>query len=191
MGMKPLTGLGNFSPPTVRAARRSEKASFSAAASPDRSRDTLELRDGNCQTPTEIEVNGRKFSVSDEIGAFQERVKALSAMRVAMEAAERNAEAAKRQAKVIAEQAKAQAKALEIYRRIATGGRVPPEDEDFLQNFSPELYLAAKMAALTAKERKDYDSVLEDKEETPESGEAASETPTADAVSTSADVSAE
>ena len=180
-----VAGLGNISRLTTGTARKWTRQSGKIAASLDRNRDSVELGEKNIQTASKeeyteeryIEVNGRRFSVSDEIAALHERVKALNQMRVMMEAAEQSAEAARQQTKVLAEQAKAQAKALEIYRRIATGGRVPPEDEDFLRNFSPEMYLAAKMAALMAEEHKDYDSVLEDEEEKPENaGESTEET---------------
>lgn len=184
-----ITGLGTFRPPDVAALKRARR-SGQLAASPDKNRDTVQLED--VRTAPEIEVNGRKFLVSDEIAALHERVNALNQLRVVAEAAEQNAEAAKRQAKVLAEEAKAQAKALEIYRRIATGGRVPPEDEDFLRNFSPELYLAAKLAALTAKEHQDYDSVLDGEEEQPESGGESADSesdaaPVAEAVSAPSD----
>lgn len=136
-------------------------------------RDTMQLSGRDVVTAQEegyIEADGRRFFVSEElskeISATFERIQAYNQVSAALDAAQQNAEAAKQQAKAVAEQAKAQAKAFEIYRRIASGGRVPPEDENFLQNFSPELYTAAKMAAIMAKEHEDYDSVLEEEEQT-------------------------
>ncbi len=78
-----------------------------------------------------------------------------------------NAEASKQQFETLNKLAKMMPKMLEIYRRIASGGRVPPKDENALMNYSRELYLAAKMAAMMKKDkdRKEYDSLLEDEEE--------------------------
>ncbi len=78
-----------------------------------------------------------------------------------------NAEASKQQFETLNKMAKMMPKMLEIYRRIASGGRVPPKDENALMNYSKELYLAAKMAAMMKKDkdRKEYDSLLKDEEE--------------------------
>ena len=54
---------------------------------------------------------------------------------------------------------------LEIYRRIASGGQVPPEDEQRLMEYSHELYMAAKTAAMLQEGGEKYDSLLEDEEE--------------------------
>lgn len=178
--MNPVTRAVTFR----RASRnlRDTKRASGTSVSTGRNRDTIQLNEEQFRTAAEegyIELNGKKFAVSEEmaaeIDAVRARVAAYNQAKALMEAAEHNAQAAKQQAKVAAEQAKAQAKALEIYRRIASGGRVPPQDEKFLQNFSPELYLAAKMAALMAKEHKDYDSVLEGEDASEENGAAASE----------------
>ena len=173
--MNPVTRAVNFRRASTNL--RNMKRASGTPVGAGRNRDTVQLNEEQFRTAAEegyIEVNGRKFAVSEamaaEIDAVRARVAAYNQAKALMEAAEQNAQAAKQQAKVAA----AQAKALEIYRRIASGGRVPPQDEKFLQNFSPELYLAAKMAALMAKEHKDYDSVLED-EDASEEGDAASE----------------
>lgn len=177
MNVNLIAGTANFR--RASAKLKNVKSASVAGSSPGGKRDTVQLNEEQFRTASEegyIEVNGRKFAVSEEmakeIDAVRERVAAYNQAKALTEAAEQNAQAAKQQAKAAAEQAKAQAKALEIYRRIANGGRVPPEDEQFLQDFSPELYLAAKMAALTAQEHEDYDSVLED-EEASENGDGA------------------
>ena len=109
-----VAGLGNIRRLTMGTARKWTRQSGKIAASPDRNRDSVELGGENTQTTSKeeyieeryIEVNGRRFSVSDEIAALHERVKALNQMRVMMEAAEQSAEAARQQTKVLAEQAK-------------------------------------------------------------------------------------
>lgn len=83
-----------------------------------------------------------------------------------------NAEVSKQQFETLNKLAKMMPKMLEIYRRIASGGRVPPKDENALMNYSKELYLAAKMAAMMKKDKdkKEYDSILEDEEDGSSSG---------------------
>ena len=77
-----------------------------------------------------------------------------------------NAEAAKGQAEAAAEYGKEIGKIMEVYRRIASGGTVPMEDEKKLMDYSYELYSAAKTAALMAEKNDDkYDSLWEDEEE--------------------------
>lgn len=58
------------------------------------------------------------------------------------------------------------AKLMEIARRIAKGDKVPAKDEKKLLEFSPELYQAAKAAALlhVNKKRKEHDSMFDDEE---------------------------
>lgn len=180
MSVGALTGYGRIPQPTTGNVKR-KSGNGAVKSSAGENRDTIRLSGRDVVTAQEdgyIEVNGRRFFVSEEmsrkISATFERVQAYNEASAALDAVQQNAEAAKQQAKAVAEQAKAQAKAFEIYRRIASGGHVPPEDEDFLQNFSPELYMAAKIAAMMAKEHEDYDSVLEDEEEQSEAdGESA------------------
>lgn len=58
------------------------------------------------------------------------------------------------------------AKLMEIARRIAKGDKVPAKDEKKLLEFSPELYQAAKAAALlnVNKKHKEHDSLFDDEE---------------------------
>lgn len=121
-----------------------------------------------------IEVNGNRYAVSgdmaEQMRSAYEQMTARNQALIARQTAEANARAAKQQSEAAAEQWKKMAKALEISRRISKGGRVPPQDEQFLLEFSQEMYMAAKMAAMLAKEHKDEDSVLEDEEEAAEDG---------------------
>ena len=162
------------------AAAKPPKSVEQRNASDERSRDRLELQFTDVLTAEKegwIEIGGRRFTVSEEMAAELRRsydlMQARNEARAARQAAEQNAKAAEQQAKAISEQGDAMAKALEIARRIAKGGRVPPEDEQFLMEFSQEIYMAAKMQAVMAKEHEDYDSVLEDEED----GESAESAP--------------
>lgn len=77
-----------------------------------------------------------------------------------------NAEAAKGQAEAAAKYGQEISKIMEVYRRIASGAKVPAEDEKKLMDYSYELYSAAKTAALMAKQNdEEYDSLWEDEEE--------------------------
>ncbi len=85
---------------------------------------------------------------------------------MARESAIHNAEAAKQQGEAMSKAADEIAKVLEVYRRIASGGQVPPADEKKLMEFSGELYMAAKnMAFLKAQKGEKYDSLWEDEDE--------------------------
>lgn len=121
-----------------------------------------------------IEVNGNRFAVSDDMASQMRRayeeMQARNEAKAARQAAEANARAARQQADAAKNDAKAMTQAIEIARRIAKGGRVPSQDEEFLMNYSQEMYMSAKMMALMAEKHEKHDSVLEDEEET---GEAA------------------
>lgn len=81
-----------------------------------------------------------------------------------------NSEVAKQQGEAIASWGKELSKIMEVYRRIASGAKVPPKDEKKLMDFSYKLYMAAKAAAMSQKSDEEYDSLWEDEEES--SGEA-------------------
>ena len=79
-----------------------------------------------------------------------------------MNTAIQNANAAQQQGEAMGDAMDNQAKVLEIARRIAKGGKVPPKDEQALMEYSVELYQMAKQAAMMAKERKEYDALIEE-----------------------------
>lgn len=84
----------------------------------------------------------------------------------ARETAIHNSESAKQQSEAAAEAADEFSKIMEIYRRIASGGQVPPRDENKLMEYDAKLYMMAKTAALIAKEKGEkYDSLWEEEEE--------------------------
>ena len=82
------------------------------------------------------------------------------------ETAIHNAEVAKQQGNALSKAAEEMGKMLEIYHRIASGGQVPPEDEQRLMEYNHELYMAAKTAAMLQEgDGEKYDSLFEDEEE--------------------------
>jgi len=78
-----------------------------------------------------------------------------------------SAEAARQQSDAMEEYAEDLAKIVEVARRIADGGVVPPQDEKKLMEYSMEMYMAAKnMAVLNElKEKEEYESLWEEEEE--------------------------
>lgn len=176
MNITNLTGANAYR--SNAAAGQAQKAARQAAAamSPTR-RDRFELSYQdviNAEKYGFIEVNGNRYTVSGDMAtqmrSAYEQITARNQALIARQTAEANARAAKQQTEAAEEQWEKMAKALEIARRISKGGRVPPQDEQFLLEFSQEMYMAAKMAAMLAKEHKDEDSVLEEEEESTEDG---------------------
>lgn len=77
-----------------------------------------------------------------------------------------NVEASKQQNEALAKAAEDMIKIMEVYRRIASGAKVPSEDQQKLMDYDMKLYMAAKQAALLAqRNEKEYDSLWEDEEE--------------------------
>lgn len=76
-----------------------------------------------------------------------------------------NGEAARQQSEAIADAAKNMTKIIEVYRRIASGAKVPSKDEQKLMEYDFKLYMAAKQAALMAKRNdEEYDSLWDEEE---------------------------
>lgn len=71
----------------------------------------------------------------------------------------------RRQADTMAKAAEDMVKIMEVYRRIASGAKVPSKDEKKLMDYDFKLYMAAKQAALLAqRNEEEYDSLWEDEE---------------------------
>ena len=176
MNITNLTGVNAYRKNA--AAERLQKAAgqITAAVEPAR-RDRFELSFQdvvNAEKYGYIEVNGNRYTVSGDMAtqmrSVYDQMMARNQALIARQTAEANARAAKKQSEAANEQWEKMSKAMEIARRISKGGRVPPQDEQFLLEFSQTMYMSAKMMALMAKEHKDEDSVLEDEEETVEEG---------------------
>lgn len=82
-----------------------------------------------------------------------------------------NAEVSKQQAEAEAEAAEEWMKCMEIFRRIAKGDKVPPEDERKLMECDSKMYMAAKSMAMMqlSTDPKTHDSLWKDEEEKEES----------------------
>lgn len=95
-----------------------------------------------------------------------------------------NSEVAKQQNEALAEAAEETIKMMEVFRRISSGAKVPPEDERKLIEYNHEMYMAAKAAAMLAQRNdKEYDSLWEDEEEN------AGETPDAQEIAENSEIS--
>lgn len=131
----------------------------------------------NCQqggTPNvdRVEISRELSAVDAQYNEAQSVMESITARETAIH----NAEVAKQQGNTLSEAAKELGKMLEIYRRIASGGQVPPKDEQRLMEYSHELYMAAKTAAMPQEgDGKKYDSLFEDEEEKNGEGKTASE----------------
>lgn len=88
-----------------------------------------------------------------------------------------NAEVAKQQEESMSKAMDDMVKCMEIARRISSGAKVPAADQKKLMEYNYEMFLAAKNMALMIrhKERKEYDSLVEEEEENPEDQRTASE----------------
>ncbi len=73
-----------------------------------------------------------------------------------------NANVAREQSEATEKVMDDQSRALEIARRIAKGGIVPPQDEKMLMEYSSDLYQMAKQAAILAKEHEKHKSLVEE-----------------------------
>ena len=171
MNITKMTGANAYRK-NAAAGHAQKTAARIAAAMEPRRRDRFEVSFQdvlNAEKYGFIEVNGNRYTVSGDMAtqmrSVYEQMVARNQALIARQTAEANARAAKQQTDAAAEQWKKMAKAMEIARRIAKGGRVPPQDEQFLLEFSQEMYMSAKVMAMMAKEHKDEDSVLEDEEE--------------------------
>ena len=140
-------------------------------------RDTFKLSYGDVLTAEKegfISRNGERYDVSPELAAgIRQAYDAAVAKNQAIQMRNmiaQSAENAKKQTEALKKSSDAMLKAMQIYGRIAKGGRVPPEDEQFLMQYSQTMYMSAKMQAMMAKEHEKYDSLLEDEEETSDGG---------------------
>lgn len=124
-----------------------------------------------------------RVEISKEVSAIDAQYdavdKALSGI-MATESAIRQTEDAKQQSETMAKAAEETMKILEVYRRIASGAKVPAKDEKKLMDYDFKLYMAAKQAALIAQQNdEEYDSLWEEEEKAEEqedSGEIAANT---------------
>lgn len=145
---------------------------IAASRTPAGGQDRVQINYGDILTAEQegyIEVGGKRFAVSDDMVAQMKRtyeqVQARNEAQAARRAAEENARNARAQTELLEKEAKSMKQAMEIARRIARGGIVPPQDEHFLLEFSQEMYMSAKMQGMLAKEHKKEDSALEDEKE--------------------------
>lgn len=117
-------------------------------------------------------INGNRIELSDDVKdtlmqtdkqAQEDRESAYYSYILQL-----NMDVAKQQGETYKKMAEDQAKAMEIARRIAKGGKVPGTDEKKLMEFNPAMYAMAKSAEIMAKTHKQYDTIYKDDEKTGE-----------------------
>ncbi|WP_295761618.1 hypothetical protein [uncultured Oscillibacter sp.] len=110
-----------------------------------------------------------RVEISKELSRTDAQYDALSSVMegiTARETAIHDLEASKQQNETLAKAAEDMVKIMEVYRRIASGAKVPAKDEKKLMDYDFKLYMAAKQAALIAKrDDEEYDSLWEDEDE--------------------------
>ena len=110
-----------------------------------------------------------RVEISKELSRTDAQYDALSKVMEGITATEsmvHDAESARQQGQTMAKAAEDMVKIMEVYRRIASGAKVPSKDEKKLMEYDFKLYMAAKQAALMAKRNEEeYDSLWEDEEE--------------------------
>lgn len=152
-----------------------------SAASPakaqDRLRDTVKISYQHVLTAEKegyVEINGERIAVSADTAKDMRRsyewASAQNEAARQREQMKQERENTARQVEAAEEENKKLRQALEIFRRISKGGRVPHQDEQFLMDYSQELYMAAKLSAMLAEKHEKYDTILEDTEERTEEG---------------------
>lgn len=101
-----------------------------------------------------------------EVSAQYEATQGVMEGIIARESVIHNSEVAKQQSEAMAKEAEEISKMMEVFRRISSGAKVPPEDEKKLMEFNHELYMAAKASAMMAQQNdEEYDSLWEDEED--------------------------
>ncbi len=124
-----------------------------------------------------VTVNGKELfaeeaatlelSINANKEKFEENLEVLDKL-AEQECAVWNAEVCRQQTDAMSDYANDMAKIMEVARRISNGGKVPATDEQKLMDYSMELYMSAKNAAMLAEMRKKsekYDSLWEDEDE--------------------------
>lgn len=115
-----------------------------------------------------IEEDGVRISISDEAREALEKLRdQWQELQDEMNAEwimKKDQQAAERSSKTMQDRTNDQTKAMEIARRIAKGGHVPPKDEQTLLDYSSDLYQMAKQAGMLAKKHKKYKKALTEDE---------------------------
>lgn len=124
-----------------------------------------------------VTVNGKELfaeeaatlelSINANREKFDENMEVLDRL-AEQECALWNAEVCRQQTDAMSDYAIDMAKIMEVARRISNGGKVPATDEQKLMDYSMELYMSAKNAAMLAEMRKKsekYDSLWDDEDE--------------------------
>ncbi len=126
-----------------------------------------------------VDQNFDRVELSKELSRLDAQYEAVQGgmeQIMAQESMIHDAAAARQQGEAMSKAYGEMAKMLEVYRRIASGGKVPATDERKLMEYSSELYMAAKnMVLMVAREDREYDSLWKDEKADGENGPSAGE----------------
>lgn len=130
-----------------------------------------------------VEISKQLQEVEKVYDMTQEEAGNLSRLEMGLESAESAKQQGEAMAKHMKEEMENMLKCMEIYRRIADGGKVPSTDETRLMEYNSALYVAAKNMAMMNRDKdgKEYDSLWDEEEsavegETPSPSEIAGNT---------------
>jgi len=143
----PLSTVNKYSSSVGNSSGRSKKTGISSKM------DSLYLSAEGIEMLQERKINGNPFLTDENKHNILEEL--MKSYREQLEASNDKKDGSRDMAKL-----------MEIARRIAKGDKVPAKDEKKLLEFSPELYQAAKAAALlnVNKKHKEHDSLFDDEE---------------------------
>lgn len=109
-----------------------------------------------------VEISRELSAVDAEYEAACKIMERISATEIAVY----TGESIKQQSEAAAEGAAEFGKMLTVYRRIASGAKVPAKDENKLREYNFKLYMAAKAAAMLHNDNdEEYDSLWKDEQQ--------------------------
>lgn len=112
-----------------------------------------------------------RVELSKELSLLDAQYDAVDQALMGITAAETKAfgdECNRQQMEVQAKMAEDLGKIMEVYRRVASGAKVPAKDLQKLMDYDMKLYALARQAAMLAQQNdKEYDSLWEDGDEAP------------------------
>ena len=108
-----------------------------------------------------VEISKELSLLDAQYDAVDKALMGITAMETKVFGDECNRHQAETQAKMAEEMGKI----MEVFRRVSSGAKVPAKDLQKLMDYDMKLYMAAKQAALLARQNeKEYDSLWEEEE---------------------------
>lgn len=113
-----------------------------------------------------VEISKQLQKIEKAYDLTQEQARDITVLEMGIAGAESAKQQGEAMAKHMKEYMENMLKCMEIYRRIADGGKVPSNDERRLMEYDAALYISAKNRAMMNrdKDQKQYDSLWKDEE---------------------------